>query len=71
MPMNMVVLGEESVQELAGLDQAAERAREVVQVLQGLELRLGEWVVVGDPRSGMGAGDTQICLLYTSDAADD
>ena len=63
MPMNMVVLGEEAVQECPGLDQTAERAGEVVQVFQGLELRLGvglsletrgrEWVT---PRSTSNAG---------------
>jgi len=46
MPVYVVVLGEESVGEFAGLDQATERGREVVQVLQRLELRLGIGIVV-------------------------
>ena len=44
--MYVVVLGEESVQEFAGLDQATERGRGIVQILQRLELRLGKGIVV-------------------------
>jgi len=45
--MDIVVLVEEPGAELAGLGQTGEGCGEVGQVLQGLELAFGEWVVIG------------------------
>ena len=46
MPVDVVVLVEEAGAELACVRQRGERVRELGQVLQGLELGLGERVVV-------------------------
>ena len=44
----------------AGILDRAEARGEVGAVLEGLELRLGEGVVVGDVRPRVGLGDAQI-----------
>ena len=60
MAVLVVVVGEEQVAECACVVQGGERAGEDGAVLEGLECRLGEWVVVGDVRAGMAAGDVQV-----------
>ncbi len=50
MPVNEVVLVEEPGAELAGVGEGAEAGGEVRQVLEGLELCLGEGVVIGHVR---------------------
>ena len=55
-----VVPGEEDVAVGAGVLDRAEARREVRPVLQRLELRLGERVVVGDVRPAVGLGDAQV-----------
>ena len=60
MAVLVVVVGEEQVAECACVVQGGEGAREDGAVLEGLECRLGEWVVVGDVRPGMAAGDVQV-----------
>ena len=47
--MDVVVLVEEAGAELAGVGQRGEGLRELGQVLEGLELRFGERVIVRDP----------------------
>ena len=55
MAVLVVVVGEEQVAECACVVQGGEGAGEDGAVLEGLECRLGEWVVVGDVRPGMAA----------------
>jgi len=59
-PMFVVVPAEEPLAVCACILDAAEAPGEVGTVLQGLELRLGERVVVGDVRPAVGLGDLQI-----------
>ena len=60
MAVLVVVVGEEQVAECACVVQGGEGAGEDGAVLEGLECRLGEWVVVGDVRPGMAEGDVQV-----------
>ena len=55
----VVVPAEEVPAESRGVLDAAEALREVGPVLEGLEARLGERVVVGDVRSRMRLGDAE------------
>lgn len=60
MAMNVVIFVEESRAELPGMRDRLETFRKIRNVLQGLELGLGERVVVGDLRPGMRPCDPQI-----------
>ena|SRR5450830_333753 len=60
MTMAVVVPGEELLTVSASVFDAAKALREVGTVLERLELRLGEWVVVADIRSAVGLGHFQV-----------
>src|SRR6266851_9471440 len=60
MPVVVVVPGEEDLAVGPGVLDRAELAGEGGPVLEGLELRFGERVVVGDVRAGMRLGDAQV-----------
>ena len=55
-----VVPGEEGPAERAGVLERAEAVGELGPVLEGLELGLGEGVVVGDVRPAVGLGDAEV-----------
>ena len=55
-----VVPREEVAAEAAAVFERAETVREVGPILQGLELRLGEWIVVRDVRPRVSLGDAEI-----------
>ena len=58
--MRVVVPGEEVAAEAAPVFERTETAREAGPVLEGLELRLGEWVVVRDVRPRVALGDAEV-----------
>ena len=58
--MHGVVPLEERLAVRARIGDGAESIRKFRAVLQGLELGLGEWIVVGDVRTTMGLGDIEI-----------
>ena len=60
MIVDVVVPAEEVAAERLGILDAAKAFREVRPILQCFELGLGERVVIGDMRSGMGLGHPQI-----------
>ena len=59
-PVVVVVVVEELVDEAAGVGEAGEAVRESWRVLQGFELGLAVGVVVGDVGSRVGAGDAEV-----------
>src|SRR5207244_11009089 len=58
--MLVVVPGEEVAAEAAPVFERTETVREAGPVLEGLELRLGEWVVVRDVRPRVALGDAEV-----------
>jgi hypothetical protein len=60
MPVSGVVPGEEGVAVSPRILDATEAIREFGAVFEGLELRLGIRVVIGDVRAAVGLGDLQV-----------
>ena len=59
MAVVVIVIGEEDVAECACFVEGGEAAGKCRTVFEGLELRFGIGVVVGDVRPGMAAGDVR------------
>ena len=55
-----VVPGEEVLAKVPGMQLGAEAFWKLRSILQGLELALREWIVVGDVRTAMGLSHSQI-----------
>ena len=60
MPMFCVIPGKEVLAEAPAVLNAAKTTREIRTVLEGLELRLGEQVVIARIRPAVGLGDSQV-----------
>jgi hypothetical protein len=58
----LVVPIEELAEERAGLLERVETFRRSGAILEGLELRLGEGVVVGDAGSAVAGGDAEVAV---------
>ncbi len=61
MVMFVVVPAEEFCRPDLGIGLTAKPFRIVRSIFQGLKLRFGKWIVVGDMWVGVGFGHTQIC----------